>query len=77
MKDRIEAVRKIQEALRRGEITFSQFEEELDKALDYSPVCPDCRHRHDEGTQCSIILFDGMQLLTTCTCIRHGKTKGD
>ena len=77
MIDKVQKVRHLQEELRRGDITFSQFEEELDKALDYSPICPDCCHRHDEGTQCSIILFDGMQLLTTCTCVRHGKEKGD
>ena len=77
MIDKVQKVRHLQEELRRGEITFSQFEEKLDIVLDYEPVCPSCSHRHDENTQCSVILFDGMQLLTTCTCIRHGKTKGE
>jgi len=66
----ITKLRDIEEQSRRGEISSCEFELRIEQLFNRIGQCPKCRHTHDPLTQCETILFDGLNLMTTCTCTR-------
>ena len=67
--DLIDKIRELERKALDGVLTNIEFEEEVTKVIN-SSKCPNCQHTHQQNTDCGVILFDGMHLMTECQCRR-------